>query len=276
MNTLKDIISTKFANEIKFAQQYKNSVFSSKDSFLENIDIICDVIDNKTPITDAYENAVKRTIFDNASPSSSLKLVWFVCAYEDNLDLFKWACDGLWWLKGAEKNMAIDSLKEHIKEYKPQQITQWLIGKTHEDKDIRSVSLNLSPYLLYAVEHKEKKLQHQLVGRDIFITNSIETYEFLKQTQDEHLFNKIMKKHFQAFKFYKNNIILKKSDADKETKFFAHYFDENNPADITEKIKNFREMKFDNIADYISSYTVNKTLEKSLGSKDSPKRKIKI
>lgn len=275
MNTLKAQIFNKFVDEIKFAEKYKNSIFSSKDSFLENIDIICDALENKTLLTDVYEMQVKRTIFDNAIPSESLKLVWFVSSKEDNLELFQWACDGLGWLKGSEKTIAANCLKDDLKQYQPEKIIKFLLD-TQENKDVQFIAHLMSPILLYFVEGKEKKIQHKLVGKSMFISNNIETYEFLKQTQDEQLFNKIMKKHMKNFAFYKGNIILQKSNEDREIKFYSHFFDESNDLDKLEKIKNLKEMNLHNIANYISSYDLNKSLQESLIEKDTPRRKIKI
>ena len=273
MNTLKEAILIEFAKEIIIYKQYKNSSLSDDDNFLENISIICDALENKKDINEVYSNESKRAIFDKGIPCKSSKMIWFVCAHEDNIELFKWACNGLGWLKGSEKNRAILPLQDYVKEYKPEQIIHWLLDKNHENKDIPYVARTISPYLLYAVEGREKKLQHQLVSRGILTTNSQDTYDFLKQTQDEHLFNKVMKKHFKTFHFYLDNVILKQSNADREIKFFSHYFDN---LDASEKIETFRTMKFDNIADYISSYHLNKNLEESLSLKNSTKKKIKI
>ena len=273
MNTLKEAILIEFAKEIIIYKQYKNSSLSDDDNFLENISIICDALENKKDINEVYSNESKRAIFDKGIPCKSSRMIWFVCAHEDNIELFKWACNGLGWLKGSEKNRAILPLQDYVKEYKPEQIIHWLLDKNHENKDIPYVARTISPYLLYAVEGREKKLQHQLVSRGILTTNSQDTYDFLKQTQDEHLFNKVMKKHFKTFHFYLDNVILKQSNADREIKFFSHYFDN---LDASEKIETFRTMKFDNIADYISSYGLNKNLEESLSPKKFLNIKIKI
>lgn len=267
MTKLKQVLIQKFE---KIISQNNIKTFFNDDDLIENIDILSDIIDEKKNLADNFSTERKRKIFDNMFPSLSLKMLWFASISQDNLEIYKFTCDGLKWKKGGEVIKAIECQEIYFDEFRPPIISNWLIN----DKDFEAskVAQNLGSSLLYSFEKSTKKDLHQLVNSRLGSTNSAKIYEFLKNTENKDLFNKIMRKQMKNFEIRSNNIILKLSNLENKVKFYEWFYENTEP----EKIQHMTDTLRKNGFNHISNYFFQKNLSENLSENISQSKKLKI
>ena len=269
MNELRKILNNKFAKEIAVYESNANKILDNND-FVENINMLCNILESEKNLEENFPTEKKRTIFVNMYPNISLKMLWFAAISQDNLEIYKFTYDGLKWKKGFEIRKAIECQEIYLEEFKPPIISNWLVNDNHFDAS--KVAFSLGSSLLYCFEKSTKRNLHQLVNCRMDSTNSEKIYDFLKYTENKDLFHKIMKNNMKNFGIFGNNIILKQSNLQNQEKFYSWLYKNTKVEKIDTAIESFKKFEYNNIA----SYFLQKKISENLPEIKQPPKKFKI
>lgn len=266
MEDIKEITMQRFKNELerKFAFSLPNEVPLEK--VIESYAIEHEDYFNVLPIE------VTRNIFDKALVDPQLNALWFMACKQDNVALYEFIIRGIQWKRGSEKSSAYQSQKKFIHEFKPQKITHWFFSN---HKTYGGLMSSAGSSFLKMVENN-KKMAHSLISSSAFSTNTQEVYNYLKETDNSYMFDKIMKKNLKHFN-NKNNVILSCALKEENFEFYEkiQVFFEKQPLEAKGQLSKTWGIHFFPIMKFIENSQLNKNLQNNLIDKDKAK-KLKI
>lgn len=255
---IEKIIIDRFQKEIKG----ENFFSSNKEYINQFINTICS---SNAPYDNMFDKDETRNLFDKGLVNIYFKIVAFVAISKDDTDLYAYLIDNMKWKKGSEITAAYDAQSLYIQEFKPKNITQWFFNNHKKYSGMMSI---LGVHFLYCVENESKAITHKITNSSAFSTNSPDVYNFLAQTKNMDLFEKIMKKHMRIFGSYTENIIFKKIDQNKRYDMLALIYEffvkPKNKLEIIQYIDSLHKTSHSNIAIFFKSTYFKNELEQNL------------